>query len=830
MVAIAGRAILVSFQRRVLLSEFNFKGKVRDIQFSPDGRFFAVTSGKLVQVWRSPGLNREFAPFALYRTYPGHQDDVTCVQWSPDSRFFVTGSKDMTCRLYSLDAIEGFGAVTLSGHKAAIVNAFFSQDQRTIYTISRDASMFAWRCKLKRRRVRNTSGQEQDNDDEESEVEMEAEEPNGTAVAKTETDRILDARNWRIAERRMFKQNYARVVCASYQPRNGLLCVGFASGVFGIWEMPDFNNIHTLSISQHRIDTCAVNASGEWLAFGSCKLGQLLVWEWQSETYVLKQQGHYYDMNVVAFSPDGQNIATGGDDGKVKVWSAASGFCFVTFAEHDAAVTGVEFVKNGQVLLSSSLDGTVRAYDMIRYRNFRTFLTPEPKQFSSLACDPSGEIVCAGSRDSFEIFVWSMQTGRLLDVLAGHEGPVSSLAFSTTESVLASGSWDHTVRTWDVFGRGRSVEVFQHQAEVLAIAYRPDGKRIVASTLNGELVFWDAEHGRQLGVIDVRRDIGLGRRQTDRRSTANRDSDRYFNSLCYTADGRTVLGGGNSRHVCLYDVDSRALLRRFEISRNLSYDGVREMLNSKRMTEGGPLELLDPETDSDEEDARMDIGGGGRARRALQDKSLPGVRQGDLSARNVRPEVRSKCVRFSPTGRIWAAAATDGLLLFSLDEAVQFDPIELDMDLTPDAVLKAVRRREWLKALAMSIRLNDTPLIQRSYEAVPPSDVPLVAASLPVKYLERLLRFIAEELERSRHLHFHLVWSVALLTEHAAYLRDHSGTLQPTMRALRKGLTRMHGLLAKMCNENTYLMRYLLDEGDRMRSLEGDMATMSLDL
>jgi WD40 repeat protein len=42
-----------------------------------------------------------------------------------------------------------------------------------------------------------------------------------------------------------------------------------------------------------------------------------MVWEWQSETCVLRQQGHFYDMNVLAYSPDGQYIATGGDDGKV---------------------------------------------------------------------------------------------------------------------------------------------------------------------------------------------------------------------------------------------------------------------------------------------------------------------------------------------------------------------------------------------------------------------------------------------------------------------------------------------------------------------------------
>ena len=63
----------------------------------------------------------------------------------------------------------------------------------------------------------------------------------------------------------------------------------------------------------------AVNPSGEWLGFGCSNTGQLLVWEWQSETYILKQQGHYYNMNSLCYSQDGHYIATGGDDGKVSL-------------------------------------------------------------------------------------------------------------------------------------------------------------------------------------------------------------------------------------------------------------------------------------------------------------------------------------------------------------------------------------------------------------------------------------------------------------------------------------------------------------------------------
>jgi periodic tryptophan protein 2 len=136
-------------------------------------------------------------------------------------------------------------------------------------------------------------------------------------------------------------------------------------------------------MSHKKISTVAVNPTGEWLAFGCSALGQLLVWEWASETYVLKQQGHFFDVNCLAYSPDGQLIATGGDDGKLKIWNTHSGFCFVTFSEHTAPITTVEFSTSGTVVVSASLDGTVRAYDLVRYRNFRTLTSPQPTQVLS---------------------------------------------------------------------------------------------------------------------------------------------------------------------------------------------------------------------------------------------------------------------------------------------------------------------------------------------------------------------------------------------------------------------------------------------------------------
>ena len=114
-------------------------------------------------------------------------------------------------------------------------------------------------------------------------------------------------------------------------------------------------------------------------------------------------------------------MVTGADDAKLKIWNSSSGYCFVTFTEHTQPITAVAFSPVGHAVLSASLDGTVRAFDLVRYRNFRTFTAPTPAQFTSLAVDNSGEVVCAGSSDTLQVYIWSLRTGRLLSAAAGHE-------------------------------------------------------------------------------------------------------------------------------------------------------------------------------------------------------------------------------------------------------------------------------------------------------------------------------------------------------------------------------------------------------------------------
>ena len=858
---VEGGGSFVNLLRQVVLAQIHFKKPVSVAAFSPDSKIVAVSHGRHVQLWRCPPLLTQFRPLTLLRTITGHYEEVRCMDWSTDGQYLLTGAEDMTVRLHriggdyvpdsssdakvsmagektpvkseldddtpmdgtsiasssttaapaSSSAPAPLPPITLIGHRAPIVGCYFGQPTAhlsqtpLIYTISKDGALFVWDWLTEADALKGKDARQKERDDflkkhglkEEEDARKAKKLAENTVTHKAKPKRAYtttlfgERGKFTLLKKNYFLQNHAKVVCcAMHRAVQVDLCVvGFDNGVFGLYELPDFNQIHTLSISQKRISSVCINSSGTWLGFGCEKLGQLLVWEWQSESYILKQQGHFYDVNCLDFSSDGQVLATGGEDGKVKLWNTVTGFCFVTFTNHTAPVTACHWSGQGNVLLTSSMDGTVRAFDLVRYRNFRTMTTPTPAQLVSLAVDPAGEVICAGSLEPFEVYVWSLQTGKLLDVLAGHTGPLSSLSFGHSSSLLASSSWDKTVKLWDVFTGKGLVETFTHQSDVLAVVMRSDGKELIAATLDGNLNLWDVPNGKLKGMIEGKKDIQGGRRVTDARSAENATHNTAFTSLCYSSDGKCVLAGGNSRFVCIYDISSKLLLRKYVISSNLSMDGILEKLNSKRMTEAGvSMDLIEDEVYDeldDDPERRFDM-------------TLPGAKRGEFSSRRTRLAVRSKAVRFAPTGSQWACATTDGLLVYALDTNTIFDPQELEIDVTPANVVKAIESEDYSTAMKMSLALNEEDLIKRVIESTPVQTISIVVRSIPVHRLDRFMSFLATTLQASAHLEYMLIWSRECMTIHAQTLQQHSQQMMTTFRHLAKTITQQHKDVAAM--------------------------------
>mmetsp|Transcript_10852 Transcript_10852/g.20093 ORF Transcript_10852/g.20093 Transcript_10852/m.20093 type:complete len:945 (+) Transcript_10852:77-2911(+) len=827
-----GFALVVNFVAQTVLHRINLKKKVKAMSFSPNDEYLAITVDRQIQVWQTPSTQKAFAPMVLHRKYTGHHDQVTTVSWSADSRYFVTGSKDNTGKVYSLNTEKDFYVVTLTGHKSPVLGCFMMQNlalpakvetdvsvydnsssaitqldigqldpTSVIYTVSSDGSLIVWRWDWSEEEL--VVKEEESSSDEDEDGDEDGDEDSTNGNDKDESDRPLSITKgeWVRHARYFLQRDHAQIQSVAMHPsRPDLMVVGFDNGVFSLFEMPTATHIQSLSVSQHELKSAAINCTGEWLALASAKLGQVLVWEWKSETYVLKQQGHFYDVNVAAFSPDGQLIATGGDDSKVKLWNATSGFSFTTFTEHTGPVTALSFIGEGNAVVSASLDGTVRAFDLVRYRNFRTLTTPNPVQFNCLAVDGAGEIVCAGAVNPGDIFMWSLQTGKLLEVLAGHEGPLSGLAFAPMGSELVSTSWDQTMRVWKPYESNSAKEVLSLGSDGLCVAFRPDGKEVCVGTLSGHLQLWDLESGQQTGVIEGLRDVRGGRRKRDLAMSKNSAHGKHFSSVSYTVDGSCVIAGGRSAYVCIFHVKSHVLLKKYKLSHNRSLDGIMDKLNSKNITEAGAADLANVSDDDDSDEDNAALG-----------QALPGASRGEFGKRTTRPEIRCKSIQFSPTGQEWAAATTEGLMIYSLNSDLLFDPFEISEDTTPEKV-REIARKGRQGALLQALHLGEGDLIVEIYRSIKPSAVQLVARSIPAIYLKRMFEIVAAQMSDSPEIAHHLNWALALLSAHNDRLRGSSAQFLSAFRTLQKAIARHSKDMSKLCNENMYTLSFLANQ------------------
>ncbi|GCB77078.1 hypothetical protein scyTo_0018424, partial [Scyliorhinus torazame] len=655
-----------------------------NLNYSPDGNSVISPVGNRVTVFDLKNNKSETLPFAAQR-------NLVCVGQSPDGHLAILVDEEGAALLVSLiskSVLHHFHFHT------RVHSVSFSPDGRR-FVVSKENVVLMYHAPGKTREF------------------------NPFVLDKSyfgpydETTCI----DWTDDSKHFFnkEKDFNDLTAAAYHKKTHLLVTGFASGIFHLHELPEFNLIHSLSISDRRIESISINVSGDWIAFGCPGVGQLLVWEWQSESYVLKQQGHFNNMVALSYSPDAQYIVTGGDDGKVKVWNTSSGFCIVTFTEHTSSITAVTFNSTGFVL-------------------------------------------------------------------AGHEGPVSSLSFSPTHTLLASASWDKTVKLWDMFDSWKTKETFVLNSDVLDVAFRPDGKELAVVTLDGQITFWDHQNAVQTGSIEGRHDLQMGRKELDKITAKQAAKGRSFSTLCYSADGQSVLAGGRSKFVCIYNVKEQLLVKKFEISCNLSLDAMEEFLDRRKMTEFGSLALIDDGA-GDENGVVI---------------SLPGVKKGDMSSRHFKPEIRVTCLRFAPTGRSWAATSTEGLLIFSLDGSVVFDPFDLDEDVTPSSVRHVLRQKEFTTAIMMAFRLNEDKLTLEVLESVPHEEIDIVCSTLPLLYAEKLLQFVASALETSRHLEFYLTWAQRLLTLHGQKLKSRSVALLPMIQSLQKSIQHHFDAVSKL--------------------------------
>lgn len=257
------------------------------------------------------------------------------------------------------------------------------------------------------------------------------------------------------------------------------------------------------------VGAVAFSPDGNTLASGG--LGVRL-WELATRSTTATFDSRPIAMASVAFSSDGKTLAAGGfadpptaSQRNIMLWNVATGATIATLTGDTHAnsvdqVLCVAFSPDGKTLASTYMDGTARLWDVATGTIARTLTGETGGGVGSVAFSPDGKTLAGGS-GAKDAQLWDPATGTTLATLAGHTAPVMTVAFSPDGRILASAGDDHTIRLWDVAARKTVATLTGHSDSVHSVAFSPNGKTLASGSADHTVRLWAVGTGAPTATL-----------------------------------------------------------------------------------------------------------------------------------------------------------------------------------------------------------------------------------------------------------------------------------------------------------------------------------------
>ncbi len=493
---------------------------VQSVAFSPDGRMLVSGSrDQTVRLWRvSDG--REI------RTFIGHTSPVSSVAFRPDGKLMASASNDGEIKLWNVS--NGEEVWTLGdGLFNAVFEIAFSPDGKLLASGHLDSRLILWSVangQIKRTfqehaqsvrslafspdgeqiasgdqdgviKIRNVSdGSHVQTIQERSQpVQKIAFSRDGRLLAATSYDQTIKL--WRIAE-----QSQARILSGTLLGPNGSIAFSpdsqfiAASGrndTINLWNVRDGQQLRSwnkgTAISIYDNYAVAFSPDGKWLASGN-EDKTITIWSVAEHKPVRTLPGHAGEVISVAFSPDGQWFASGSKDQTIKLWNLLDSREPRTLRGHARAVTQVAFGSGGKLLISLSEDQRMKFWNAANGEE-----QPIPQEFASgvksFAVSSDGSMLVVGMDNIVKL--WSIPEAKMLRTIPGHQGVVTSVAFSPDGKLLASVDYQNAIKLWRIQD-GRELWTFQEQGETVQhVLFSQDNKWLASSSMDRNITLWD---------------------------------------------------------------------------------------------------------------------------------------------------------------------------------------------------------------------------------------------------------------------------------------------------------------------------------------------------
>jgi serine/threonine protein kinase len=234
----------------------------------------------------------------------------------------------------------------------------------------------------------------------------------------------------------------------------------------------------------------------------------------------------------VAISPKSQTFASSSLDDTVKIWNLHSGEELLTLRGHTRGVNAIAISPDGKTLVSGSDDYTIKFWSYHTGTLLGT-LTGHSRDVNSVTITPDGKFLCSGGEDR-AIRLWHMGTGALLKTLTGVAGMIKAVATSPDGKILASGGLDNKIKLWNLQTGELLQTLVGHLGCVNTIAFNPNGQFLATGSKDKTIKLWNVRTGEMMRTLA--------------------EHTRDVQSIAITPNGKTLVSGGGDTAIKLWDL------------------------------------------------------------------------------------------------------------------------------------------------------------------------------------------------------------------------------------------------------------------------------------
>lgn len=301
-------------------------------------------------------------------------------------------------------------------------------------------------------------------------------------------------------------------ICA-WAPNADLLASGSGDSTARIWNLqgsePDAGTHMVLrhtrrdgsreALTNKDVTSLDWNSTGTQLATGSYD-GYARIWSTDGNL-ISDLRGHTGPIFALKWNRNGKYILSAGVDKTTIIWDAANAEIKQQFPFHEAPALDVDW-KDDSTFASCSTDKVIHVCQIGRNAPIKTFAGHE-NEVNAIKWDPSGELLASCSDDK-TLKVWSLNNDRHLHNLCAHQSEIYTIKWSPSgprsanpnqDLLLASASFDSTVRLWEV-ERGTCLHsLTKHDEPVYSVSFSPDGKLIASGSFDRWIHIWSTNSG-----------------------------------------------------------------------------------------------------------------------------------------------------------------------------------------------------------------------------------------------------------------------------------------------------------------------------------------------